>query len=114
MSLIENFFSHMARSRNIRRSARLGRGAKDMAESELKKFVAALKTDRALREKVAKAHAEGMANIHRHAGHIAKLADGAGFDLSTWAQRPTDLERLPSEQDSDCSLTCCLVATSTL
>lgn len=85
-----------------------------MAGSGLADFVEALRSNAALKDKVKQAEQDALANIRRQADAIAAVARDAGFDLTEWAKRPTDRTRSPSQDASDCSLTCCLVATSTL
>jgi len=88
-----------------------------MSGSTLADFVEALKSDPALKERVKQAERAAMTNIRREADAIAAVAADAGFDLSEWAKRPTDGKHTPPGEAvkiDDCTLTCCLVATSTL
>jgi hypothetical protein len=84
-----------------------------MSDSNLMKFIQALKSDPALKERVIEAQREAMTNIRREADAIAAVARDAGFDLSEWAKRPTDGKSGPSGDSLACTFTCCLVATST-
>jgi hypothetical protein len=83
-----------------------------MASSSVADFVKALKSDPALKARVEKAQREAMVNIRREADAIAAVARKEGFDLSEWAKRPSD--GALDKKSLACSLTCCLVATSTL
>src|SRR6516162_5899447 len=65
-------------------------GGRRMSDSNLMKFIQALKSDPALKERVIEAQREAMTNIRREADAIAAVARDAGFDLSEWAKRPTD------------------------
>jgi hypothetical protein len=89
-----------------------------MSGSNLADFIQALKSNPALKERVMQAERQAMTNIRREADAIAAIAADAGFDLSEWAKRPTDGKHTPADEiaktKSDCTLTCCLVATSTL
>ena len=89
-----------------------------MSGSNLADFVEALKSDPAFKERVKQAERKAMTNIRREADAIAAVAADAGFDLNEWAKRPTDGKYTPPGEEvkirDDCSLTCCLVATSTL
>jgi hypothetical protein len=85
-----------------------------MSDSSVLKFIDALKSDPALKQRVIQAQREATTDIRREADAIVAVARELGFDLGEWAKRPTDGKFGSSEARLECSLTCCLVATSTL
>src|SRR4051812_23216530 len=92
------------------------RGLRDdhMTDSSFTDFLEALKSDPSLMERVQQARQETTTNVRRDADAIAAIARDAGFDISEWAERPTDRKDPPSESDLFCLLTCCLMYTSTV
>jgi hypothetical protein len=87
-----------------------------MDDSSLAGFIERLRTDDELRQRVADAETEFAATIKRETSAISQIAADAGFDISGWNNSPRGTVPTTGELLSPsfcCSLTCCVVSTST-
>jgi hypothetical protein len=87
-----------------------------MDDSPLGGFIERLRNDDELRQRVTDAETELAATIKGETSAITQIAADAGFDISGWNNSP----RIPGPNTGDllspsfcCSLTCCVVSTST-
>jgi hypothetical protein len=87
-----------------------------MDDSSVVNFIEQLKVDDRLRQKVTVAETALSATIKRDTASIAEIAAEAGFDISGWSSRPSAEQPEPTEGEMIsfcCTLTCCVVTTST-
>jgi hypothetical protein len=85
-----------------------------MSESPLERFIEALNTDDALRQRVIEAERTAAENIEQSAAALTSLATDAGYDLGDWKMRPDDEKPTPRDDEKTMGNTCCFVVTSTI
>lgn len=85
-------------------------------DSPLASFIARLQTDEDLRQRVAQAETQLADTIRQETANMTAIAADAGYDISGWSNPPQITGPTPAELiDAGfcCSLTCCVVSTST-